>query len=328
MKTSTHSWSELYEHLFHKEERLSESKLAQSIVALSDAYNEELGKSSVWDSPGYPQAYLNYYFPLNLARQRAALTWAKELGFLNLETKVFEFGSGPGNFQFAAHLESWMPSAWSCAEASSTARRLHEKLFRFMDLPSPKFSTVSSADRESLFLSSYTLTETELPKEAFEFQSLFLVEASTRTNGRKLMSLRQTLVENGYHIWGPCTHQESCPLLINSKKDWCHFRIFWEPSKEYLELEKRLPMTNRSLTFSYLLASKKPPPENLKPKARIIGDSLFEKGKVRQALCRGPKREFLSWLKRKSEFTGYPSGKLIDLPESITIKGNELRLNE
>ena len=76
--------------------------------------------------------------------------------------------------------------------------------------------------------------------------------------------------------------------------------------------------------MSYLLVAKAAAPAS--KQWRIVGDRLEEKGKTRQLVCRGPEREFLSWMHRNGEAPEIPRGVLIDAPTDFEIKSNELRL--
>lgn len=296
-------------------------------MKLSDIYISEKGSPQIWNEPALVQAYINYFLPLNCVRAMAVLNWAKQLGFADLFSEVIEFGSGPGTLQIAAHHmgHSW---DWHCLEANKKAFQLHQDFSVKFGMKQPIQMNSWPKKPNALFASSYVLNETDFPTEAFAYDSILIIEPSTQSATRKLMELRQKLIHRGYNIWGPCTHQGACPLLTKSKKDWCHFRIHWDQPGWFKELESHIPMKNKTLTLSYLLASRNPlPPSTRNHPARIIGDTLYEKGKVRQALCRGERREFLSWLKRSGEPKPYVSGELIDLPESLTIKGNEIRMN-
>jgi hypothetical protein len=95
-------------------------------------------------------------------------------------------------------------------------------------------------------------------------------------------------------------------------------------------MEAQLPFKNQTLTMSYLLARKIPPPANLTEHklARITGDKLEEKGKARQLVCQGPHREFLSWLHKDGVPPTIPRGALIEFPENFEKKSNEIRTKE
>ena len=55
--------------------------------------------------------------------------------------------------------------------------------------------------------------------------------------------------------------------------------------------------------------------------ARAIGDTLEENGKTRQMICRGPEREFLSWLHRFGPAPRIPHGALVRGIQSAEVKG-------
>ena len=153
-----------------------------------------------------------------------------------------------------------------------------------------------------------------------------ILEPSTSQDGRKLLETRRLLLEKGYSIWAPCTHQLNCPLLTHSKNDWCHDRVHVSSPDWFLELESHLPMKNKTVTTSYLLARKRKAPEFLQKKARLTGDTLEEKGKTRQLICRNEQREFLTWMHKNIEPQTLARGELIDLPQDFEVKSNELRL--
>jgi hypothetical protein len=134
-------------------------------------------------------------------------------------------------------------------------------------------------------------------------------------------------------------HQEKCPLLEDSKNDWCHDRTHFEKPEALQKIENLLPIKNDTLTYSYLFAKKdthKFPPspskvnstskENIS-NARVIGDFLNEKGKTRQMVCRSPKREFLTQLKRHSQPTQFQRGDILSIDGNAKIIGNEIRVN-
>jgi len=86
-----------------------------------------------------------------------------------------------------------------------------------------------------------------------------------------------------------------------------------------------LPMKNHTLTYSYLLMSRSVKDTKWRGAARVIGDTLPENGKTRQMICRGPQREFVSWLHRYGEPPHIPHGALVSGTENCETKGQELR---
>ena len=77
--------------------------------------------------------------------------------------------------------------------------------------------------------------------------------------------------------------------------------------------------------MSYLAVSQRHPlfDQNL---VRVIGDTLREKGKTRQAICRNNQREFFSWLKRFGKPQHLQHGDLVKLPSTFEQKGLEIRV--
>ena len=324
-------------------------KIAGAIQRLSDHYSMNPLAATPWNEDWVQAASLAYYFPLNYARNRAVAIEAHRLGFFSGLKTVADFGSGMGSALHAFRDEAEGKNA-----ATGLSYQAHDvsaaslELGRGLGPPDrPAYSTHSAAPHfalslprpkeiadpsKLLLLASYVLTELEeTPKWWLESEALVIIEPSTQDDGRKLMTLRQRLIDEDYKIWAPCTHQDACPLLTQSAKDWCHDRIHWNAPAWFLEIEKYLPMKNRTLTFSYLLARKTlEPPVLLKDFARLTGDTLVEKGKSRQSVCRSPEREFLAWFPQrleKDQSIELERGLLVRLKADLQKKSSEVRLS-
>ncbi len=318
--------------------RLSDRYAAKTadIIELSNLYANKTGDfTKIWSSQNLTHAYLNYFMPLNWLRLKYVAQIALADGFFEGLDHVVEFGSGPGTFHFAATELSVSFASWSFIEAADAAIQVHRELLDIQKISSANLrwglQPPAIIQPKSLAVFSYSLNEIEnWPKWAENCQAVLIAEPATHDHGRRLQALRDELANKGWSIWAPCTHQETCPLLAHSPKDWCHQRLHIAAPLEMAEIETRLPMKNSSLTVSYLLARKdKPNPKlELMRQARVIGDTLFERGKVRQAVCRNSSREFLSWLTRHGEPELIENGARIVLPEKLEIKGNEIRLDK
>ena len=299
-------------------------RIAQAIIKLSDYYIASKFDSTPWLEPWCQLAYLSYYMVLNELRCRAVISEAKNSGFLNSIQQVTDFGAGLGAATFG--LAEILPQSTQYVhiERSAAAQALHKMIFphgRWTDLP-------SVPEAQSLGVFSYSLNELEVwPEWMQQFENLLIVEPATSQQGRVLLENRQKLIDKGFHIWAPCTHQGLCPLLTKSKNDWCHDRIIFSQPTWFAGIEQHLPMRNQSLTFSYLLASKKPAPAKT-GLARITGDLLNEKGKSRQLVCRNSEREFLTWMHKNSEVQTIPRGVLIEWPKQFEAKSNEIRVTQ
>jgi hypothetical protein len=336
------------------------AKLAHDVVRLSDHYTSDPLNRSPWREPWAQAASLAYYFPLNYTRARAVAIEAARLGFFEGLTHLADFGSGMGSALLAfrdeltranqgesldtspnmspdasrglSHFQAYDISETSLNLQRALAAANREKIPHCTVLSDSNHTPMNLPARASLlFLASYVLTElSEVPEWWFEPEAIAIIEPSTQQDARRLMGLREEYIKRGYQVWAPCTHQGPCPLLHLSQKDWCHDRIHFAPPGPWWEpMESRLPMKNRTLTFSYLLARRtKAPPLKLKSLARLTGDRLEEKGKNRQSVCRGSRREFLAWFPgrlKKEELKALEFGRgiLVELRPGLSEKGSE-----
>jgi ribosomal protein RSM22 (predicted rRNA methylase) len=319
--------------------KLSDSaKIASHVQRLSDHYISKPQVTTPWDEPFTRIAYLAYYFPLNFLRAQAVFEEAQVRKFpatTNKIEEIIDFGSGLGSGSLP-WMMAYPNKNYHFIESSRLARDLHQKILSQLGLEKngkwsaePQFHAKTDYANHVASVFSYSLTELQtLPNWALKNSELILIEPSTREDGRKLLQIRQELLAETFSLWAPCVHQLSCPLLTQSKTDWCHDRIHLSPPSWLVAIENHLPFKNRTLTFSYLLASRTEAPTL--GKIRLVGDQMEEKGKTRQMVCRGDQREFLAWLHRDGDIPKLYRGDLIDLPEGIlpnpNPRNNELRV--
>lgn len=300
-------------------------RLAEAIQRLSDHFVNQAGVTP-WQVAEVQAAYLAYFFPLGYVRGKAVSEELDRLrGSVGFEN-VFELGSGPGNVSVAL-LESFRNPLlkWEVQELSGEAFSLHRQLFEEVHQDT-KLTRVQRPVRPGYDLGvfSYVLNELKEPPKFEPFETVVILEPSTRNHFDSFLGYRDRLQTLGYQILAPCPHQFSCPLA--QTKDWCHDRVGFEAPTWFQDMERYLPMKNRTVTFSYLIASKKIHPTS--GQARLTGDLLVEKGKSRIMICRGPKREFLSWLHRDLPDRELWRGDLLELHEAFEEKGNEIRLTK
>ena len=302
---------------------------AADVLALSDHFVTKPGAATPWDQAFARPAYLAYFLPLNYARLRAVFREVRRFLPAELIEDVVDFGSGSGATHFVLEDEDDLPARdFYCVERSARATEVHRQLAtRRAGRWRPRFGPPARVRPRTLGVFSYSFLEMK-PNltELSAFDHLLIVEPSTRDCGRALMAWRQRLIDAGYRALAPCTHDLACPLLTESPRDWCHHRVAFEPPGWWADLEADLPMKNRTLTYSYLLVSRVELTPGWRGAGRVIGDTLPERGKTRQMICRGPHREFLSWLHRDGEPPVVPRGALIDGLATTVPKGGELRV--
>lgn len=283
---------------------------AQAVLRLSDHYVAHPGAVSPWENDWAREALLSYYHPLNQARARAVAERGQGVGFFAGLDTLIDIGCGSAAASLGlCDVHSFR--SLQLIDRSRTVLSLAEKLAPQNLKTTTATGTLEqfaapSSGEGALVLLSYVLTETDPAraratlervlgcKSKSPIEAIAILEPSTAQDARPLQALRPVLQDLGYHLWAPCAHQEACPLLVDSKSDWCHDRTEPQLPSWWSELEAHLPMKNRSVTFSFLLARRTPPQSSAKG-IRVIGDRLEEKTKVRQLICRGPRREFISW---------------------------------
>jgi ribosomal protein RSM22 (predicted rRNA methylase) len=299
-------------------------KLAESVKSLSDYFIENPQGATPWKEAWAQIAYLAYFLPLNHARVQAVVSEARQQSFFEGLSEVVDFGAGFGTASLA------LVPDFAKFTLVEKAKDICAK-FDFLGTPATWLNQINILPNpaSTLTVFSYSLTELEeIPAWAKKSEALMILEPATQQDGRKLLELRQKLIADGYSLWAPCTHQGRCPLLTLSKTDWCHDRIFFGLPSWFEAIEQHLPMKNRTLTTSYLLARRKPAPLRSAGAARTVGDRLKEKGKDRQMVCRGEEREFLAWMHKHGLEQEIPRGVRITLPETLQKVSNELRVSE
>lgn len=305
-------------------------KIANCVLKLSDFYISNPQGTSPWEQDWAQIAYLSYYLPLNYIRCRAVLHEAEQRKFFNGLSKVIEFGSGNGALSLAMEdVFTW--EKYYCLEISENAKKQHKSIQNIdsIDFVKSVVDIKNIKNENTLSAFSYSFTELEeLPNWAKSTEGLLIIEPSTQDDGRRLMKLREQLLSENYEILAPCSHSMTCPLLHKSTKDWCHDRVHWQMPEWFKKIEDLIPIKNRTLSFSYLLARKSLSANYQAESARIVGDPLVERGKVKQMICRSDQREFLAWFSKRQEVPSLHRGDLVLLPRDIQIKSNELRSKE
>lgn len=305
--------------LKHSGTSLKESKkLAECVLRMSDYYIANPDSQTPWHENWCQIAQAAYFLPLNFIRAQYVIEEAQRLNFFKEFRVATEVGYGLG--ALTLHLQKIFKDL-SGLEISQQS----QKLFSLISEGALQIKNKIPHQDGQLLAFSYSLTEAISVKELASAQGVLIIEPSTHQDARELQKLRQTLMEKGFYSWAPCTHQGGCPLLIHSQKDWCHHRIHTNMPDWFLEMEKQLPFKNKTLTLSYLLMSKNPPPVT-GSQTRIIGDILIEKGKSKALICRSEEREFLSVLHKVSKDFPYERGDSVTLPEAQEKKGNEIRI--
>jgi hypothetical protein len=307
--------------------------LASAVMRLSTFYAKNPTLSTPWRETWCQIAYLAYYLPLNWWRARHAIDRGREVGFFEDLDSLIDFGSGLGSVSFAlssAGLEFQKSTTW--VEHASESVQLHKKLNRpeyhsrgewfknISDAPKPTGSTLA--------VFSYSLTELkDLPEWTTQCGAILVIEPATQSDSRRLLTLRQKLIDLGWTIAAPCTHQKPCPMLTMSQTDWCHDRVAWEQPSWLKDIERFMPIKNGTLPYSYLMARKNHCRTTEPNVARLTGDLQEFKGFAKQMVCRNEDREFIAWQRKnfKKEYPAFERGLLVKISDLAEKTANEIR---
>ncbi len=244
------------------------------MLALSDYFIHKPDNTTLGMRRGPKLLIFVIIYSLNATRLTAIIEEADKRNFFAGLEHVIDFGAGLATASLV--LSEKHRFQFQLIERASEPQKIIEQFFPQFCADEWKrtFSAPKLKDpRKTLAVFSYSLTElSDIPEWAAQCEALMLVEPSTQQDGRKLLQLRQRLLEQGYHAWAPCTHQGLCPLLTQSKTDWCHDRVHFLAPEWFQKMEEQLPMRNRTLTMSYLLMRKTPAPKI--QAARVVGDLL------------------------------------------------------
>jgi len=324
--------------------KVSSKQTADCVKKMSDFYITNPQSTTPWNLNWTQIAQLSYYLPLNFIRNFNLFEHVKKSSQISeklsqtKEISIIDFGCGLGAASlsffesFAVELKTKKINL-NLVDQSSFALKLGSDLISKQN-PNLNLSMTLSNKQPNHFeftnlqvgLFSYSLTELPtFPDWIKKLDLIFILEPSTQQDGRKLMSYRDQLIKEKLTVLFPCTHTELCPLLNESKTDWCHQRVDFKAPTWFLEIERHLPFKNQTLTYSSLVFSK----ENIVKTnswARVVGDQLDEKGKSRVLICRNSQREYLSWLHRNKKDITFSRGEALTDALEFEKLGNELRL--
>jgi len=304
--------------------------IAAAVKRLSDFYLKHPEKSTPWHEIWAQTAYLTYFMPLNWWRVAGVIRRGQQVNFFDGFEHYIDFGSGLGSVSCAFDAAGLSFKTGLCMERGLEAVAMHRELAEgsLTRLSWQTSGDAAGINHNTLAIFSYSFTElSQLPSWVANCDGLMMIEPSTRDDARRLQALRSSLMEQGWYVWGPCTHAMDCPLLVSGERDWCHDRFLWDQPNWLKAIEDHLPMKNGTLPCAWMMFKKTPPPTSGYARARITGDMQEFKGYAKQLVCRSDRREFLSW--QKKIFKKYPQmnrGELVTIQRDIPMKGQELRL--
>lgn len=159
---------------------------------------------------------------------------------------------------------------------------------------------------------------------------LFLSEPALLETSRKLISVRDNLIEKGFSVLAPCLKNTKCPALSAGENHTCHAEIKWNPCEPVASIARNAKLDRESVKASFFILKKNASEKSGEVfkegmRFRIVSDGMLNKsGRVRFLICDGERRIPLSAKKDEphAKSLGFFSLRRYDL---INLENPEMR---
>jgi len=273
--------------------------VAAGIKRLSEGLTREreLAGEHYFTNPPLLGAYLLYFWPVSYLQARYAL---KDLQ--RVPETVLDLGSGGGplgaacmdlgcrQVTFADRSQTAVGLAGELAKlAGHSARTISWNPLRpaTSSLPEVRYDLIGMVHVLNELWSKQSdriARRLTLLKSLFASLkpggSLLLIEPALTPTSRELLQVRNKLLEQGFHLAGPCLAGQPCPAL-EKPGDSCHAEYEWTLPPLVRELVQRVHFQKKTLKMTHLLFGYSMSTEELaKPEIfRIVSDPLVSKNK-------------------------------------------------
>lgn len=123
---------------------------------------------------------------------------------------------------------------------------------------------------------------------------ILFVEPAFKSASQRISRIRDELMP--HPIWGPCLHQEKCPLAEG--RDWCHFSVPAElPGSFFKKFSIKLGSKREWLKFSFLWLAAESRPALKTNLVRVVSDPIRTPRGQQNQLCTPEK---ISWVNTPS----------------------------
>lgn len=293
---------------------------AQTISEMSaglkkNRQRQEFVSSAYLDDKAYCDAYLLYYTTCNLLKIYHPLNELARSGFFDRHQQldVLDIGCGTGTMILGASL--WLHehypqnrshfTAWDQSDqALKTFERFYKKFgwndltvvhtdLEHGDFSNGKYDLITggnvinelTAKGEGHFIE---ILERNLSPDGF----VILIEPALRESSRRLLQLRDRLLQKGWFVYAPCFTFKSCPALAD-EEDWCHHNLGWERPAFITVIDEMIGHIRKSMKFSYLILSRQDihlsdfifPERDFTGQFRVVSDMAKEKGRRKAYVC-------------------------------------------
>jgi hypothetical protein len=118
-----------------------------------------------------------------------------------------------------------------------------------------------------------------------EAGAVIVIEPALRESSRALQLVREKLLarSSAPYVFGPCTHERSCPMLEN-ERDWCHEDLPLALPLALQPIARKAGLRFEGLSYSYLTL-KRQPGTIATGAYRIVGGPILSKGRTEWHAC-------------------------------------------
>ncbi len=317
-------------------------RLASAVLRLQRGLTGEraLVGSSYMDDPDALGAYLLYYWPVSYAQATRALN----LSGLSA-ARALDLGSGPG--PVAAAIADRLGASSVLVDSSEAALALAARLIPGAatlraDLESPEavpgtgYGLVSfghslneiAAGREDRIERRRTVLD-RAAAVLVPGGSILVMEPATLAASRDAISLRDSLVADGWRVLAPCPHDRPCPALAAGPTHTCHDESTWDIPQLVSELARRAGLDRRLIKTSWFVLTP-PAPSSAKEtplRYRVVSEPMLNKaGRIRYLLC-GPEGRFPFSARRDDPVASEAGFFSLERYDLIRVSRPEIREN-
>jgi ribosomal protein RSM22 (predicted rRNA methylase) len=114
--------------------------------------------------------------------------------------------------------------------------------------------------------------------------TFLIIEPALRETARALHALRARLIEHGAHVFAPCTHAQTCPMLAD-ERDWCHEERLVQLPPRTARLAQVTGLRDGAMKYAYLTLRKRPGHVGADGDLRVVGHPTHSKGKHEAPAC-------------------------------------------
>jgi ribosomal protein RSM22 (predicted rRNA methylase) len=265
--------------------------LQRSVAALTAAYRTGGPPGDVLATPLAARAYAAYRMPATFAAVRAALRAAAP--GLGRPAPLLDLGGGTGAAVWAAAATLPSLTAATVLDRSGDALALGRALAAASPDPLLGGATWTRGalgggppGPADLVTIAYVLGElSEGGRTALVGQvaavapAVAVVEPGTPAGHRRVLEVRETLLDKGFRVVAPCPHDLACPWRTGA--DWCHFAARLSRSALHRQV-KGGTLGWEDEKFSYVVATREPAG---KAGGRIVRHPAQRKGFVELTVC-------------------------------------------